>query len=87
MFREFNKGKLPNQLKLFPGGSSGGGSELKICTMQKIGTLNKSNHAFLEYLMTDYALEILTENKVKTHLEIGNIYYNNINMQESIHDF
>ena len=87
MFKEFNKGELPNQLKLFSGGSSGGGSELKICTMQKIGTLNKSNHAFLEYLMIDYALEILTENKMKINLETGNIYYNNTNMQETIYDF
>ena len=36
--------------------------------------------------MTDYASEILAKNKMKIHLEIGNICYNNMNMQEGICD-
>ena len=40
IFKELNEGKLPNQLKFSSGGSSGGGSELKIHPKEKIGTLN-----------------------------------------------
>ena len=35
--------------------------------------------------MTDYAREIRAKNKRKIECETGNIYYNNINMQESIY--
>ena len=87
IFKELNEGKLPNQLKFSSGGSSGGGSELKIHPKEKIGTLNESNNAFLEYLTTNYAREILAKNKMKIYLETGSIYYNNINMQESIYEF
>ena len=84
MFKELNGGKLPNQLKFTSSGNSRGSSKLKICTMGKIGTLNESNNAFLVYLTTGYTHEILAKNKIKIHLETGNIYYNNINMQKSI---
>ena len=87
MFKDLNKRKLPNQLKFFSGGSSRGSSRLKIRAMEKIGMLNESNNAFLEYLLTDYAHVILAKNKMKRQFETGNIYYNNINMQESIYDF
>ena len=84
MFKELNEGKLSNQLKFTSSGNSRGSSKLKICTMGKIGTLNESNNAFLVYLTTGYTHEILAKNKIKIHLETGNIYYNNINMQKSI---
>ena len=86
MFEELNEGKLPEQLKFFSSGSSGR-SGLKIRAIQKIGSLNESNNAFLEYLTTDYGNEVLAKNKMKIHLETGNIYYNNKNMQERIYDF
>ena len=86
MFEELNEGKLPEQLKFFSSGSSGR-SGLKIRAIQKIGSLNESNNAFLEYLTTDYGSEVLAKNKMKIHLETGNIYYNNKNMQERIYDF
>ena len=86
MFEELNEGKLPEQLKFVSSGSSGG-SRLNIRAVQKIGSLNESNNAFLEYLTTDYGREVLAKNKMKIHLETGNIYYNNKNMQERIYDF
>ena len=55
------------------GGSSGGISELKIRAMEKIGMLHESNNAFLEYLTTDFLGEVLAKNKMKIHLETGNI--------------
>ena len=86
MFEELNEGKLPEQLKFVSSGSSGG-SGLKIRAVQKIGSLNESNNDFVEYLTTDYGREVLAKNKMKIHLETGNIYYNNKNMQERIYDF
>ena len=39
--------------------------------MEKIGTINESNNAFLEYLMTNYTRETFAKNKMKIHLETG----------------
>ena len=86
MFEELNEGKLPEQLKFFSSGSSGR-SGLKIRAIQKIGSLNESNNDFVEYLTTDYGREVLAKNKMKIHLETGNIHYNNKNMQERMYDF
>ena len=86
IFEELNEGKLPEQLKFVSSGGSGS-SGLKIRAVQKIGSLNESNNAFLEYLTTDYGREVLVKNKMKIHLETGKIYYNNKNMQERIYDF
>ena len=54
--------------------------------MGKKGTLNESNNIFLDYLLTGYVRKILAKKKMKIHLETGNIYCNNINMQ-NIYDF
>ena len=86
MFKDLNERKLPNQWKFFSSRSSGGGSELNGKKMGKKGTLNENNNIFLDYLLTGYVRKILAKNKMKIHLETGNICCNNINMQ-SIYDF
>ena len=55
--------------------------------MKTVGMLNESNENFLDYLSSDFANEILSKNKMKIHLESGNIYYNNLNIRVSIYDF
>ena len=55
--------------------------------MQNIGTLKESNEHFLGYLSSDFAREVLSKNIMKIHLDTGNIYYNNLNMRESIYSF
>ena len=43
----------------------------------------ESNKNFLDYyLSSDFGCEVLSKNKMKTHLDSGNIYYNNLNMRE-----
>ena len=37
--------------------------------------------------MSDSSREVLSKNKTKIHLDSGNIYYNNLNIRESIYDF
>ena len=54
---------IPNtqtMFKLFLGGADGG-NELKFHALQNIGTLNESNGHFLDYLLSDFALEVLED--------------------------
>ena len=39
------------------------------------------------YLLSHFAREVLSKNKMKIHLDTRNIYYNNLNMTESIYSF
>ena len=55
--------------------------------MLNIGMLNESNEHFLDYLLSDLARKVLSKNKMKVYLDTGNIYYNNLNMIESICSF
>ena len=55
--------------------------------MKNVGKLNESSKNFLDYLFSGFACEVLSKNKMKIHLESGNIYYNNLNMRESIYNF
>ena len=43
--------------------------------------------SILDYLFSDFTRAVLSKNKMKIHLESGNIYYNNLNMRESIYNF
>ena len=86
LFKELNDGKLPEELKFFSGGTDRG-NELRFHAMQNIGMLDESNEHFLDYLLLNFAQEILSKKKKKkktTHLDTGNTYYNNLNMRESI---
>ena len=55
--------------------------------MLNIGMLSESNEYFLDYLLSDLARKVLSKNKMKVYLDNGNIYYNNLNMIESICSF
>ena len=86
LLKEVNDGKLPEELKFFSGGSDSG-NEFKFHGMQNIRILNESNEHFIDYLLSDFAKEVLAKNKIKIHLDSGNIYYDNLNMRESIYSF
>lgn len=49
--------------------------------------LSESNEYFLDYLLSDLVRKVLSKNKMKVYLDNGNIYYNNLNMIESICSF
>ena len=55
--------------------------------MQNIRMLNESNEHFIDYLLLDFSEKVLEKNKMKIHLDLGNIYYNNLNMRKSIYSF
>ena len=78
-YKELNKGKFLEQLRFLSGIN-----ELRIhATKELKSELNKGSKAFLNYLTSDYAREILA----KIHLDTGNIYHGNTNLEESIYDY
>ena len=85
LFKELNDGKIPEELNFF--GRKQWYKVTKFYAMKNVGMLNESNENFLDYLSSDFANEVLSKNKMKIHLESGNIYYNNLNMSVSIYDF
>ena len=46
-----------------------------------------SNVDFLAFLQTETCATIMKKNKIKIHIESGDIYYDNTNTNESIYDF
>ena len=87
VYKELNERKLPEQLRFFLGRNSGL-NELSLHPINKLKIkLNKSNKAFLDYLTSDYAREILAKDKIKIHLDTGNIYRGKTNLEENIYDF
>ena len=64
-----------------------GGSNQKFNSfVQKFG-LTTENLEFLDFLQSDYCKEILHSNDLKIHIETGNIYYKDDDINESIFEF
>ena len=86
MIKELDGGKLPDQLRIFSG-------EEKEENLSKtpagkiVSLLSKSNEEFLEYLASKYGRDFLQKNKLKIHLESGEIYQDNINTGENFYNF
>ena len=49
--------------------------------------LNEQNLKFLKYLQSDICGAILFCNKIKIHVETGDIFFDNVNSNESIYNF
>ena len=49
--------------------------------------LTNENIEFVDFLQSDYCKEILQNNDIKIHVETGNIYYNDLDTNESIFEF
>ena len=54
---------------------------------KNIGVLNDSNKKFISYLTSKYGDFVLPKNKIKIHLESGQIFHDNNIMSESFYDF
>ena len=46
--------------------------------------LTNENLEFVDFLQSDYCKEILQSNDLKIHIEMGNIYFNDTDTNESI---
>ena len=67
-----------------PGGSW---QKLVEAALKNVGELNKSNDEFLKYLSSNFGKFILAKNKMKIHLETGNIYIEGKSTGESLYNF
>ena len=70
---KIDEGEVPKQLKFFEGGQN---KEFE--DKVKLIGLSTDSIEFLEFLQSDFGLEIFIENKLKIHIETGNIFFNNL---------
>ena len=90
MIAERDWGKLPDQLKFFYGDETETDllqKRLLQKTWKYIGNLSKSSLEFLDYLSSNYGKELLHKNKLKIHLESGEIFHDNVNTGENFYNF
>ena len=64
-----------------------GGKNEKFDEISRSLQLSSDNLEFLDFLQSDICKRILVSNKLKIHVETGNIYYGNQDTNESIFDF
>ena len=65
---------------------TGGKNKKKIYINRDIGP-SSNNLDFLDFLQSNQCKQVLVNNKVKIHIETGNIYYDHQDTNESILDF
>ena len=73
-------------MEFFTGGEKNKNKLLENAT-KKLGMLNKSNKKFIDCLSSRFGNYILSKNKMKIHLESGQIFHDNNLTTESLYDF
>ena len=79
-------GNEPIDLHFFCGGEKNKQKLFENAT-KNIGALNDSNKKFISYLTSKYRDFVLSKNKIKIHLESGQIIHDNNITNESFYDF
>ena len=79
-------GNEPIDLDFFCGGEKNKQKLYETAT-KNIGVLNNSNKKFIDYLTSKYGDFVLSKNKIKIHLESGQIFHDNNITNESFYDF
>ena len=64
-----------------------GGTNQKFDSLVQQFGLSSENMEFLDFLEWDYCKEMLENNDLKIHIETGNIYYENNDINKSIFEF
>ena len=64
-----------------------GGFNQKCDSFARSKGLSTENQEFIDFLQWDMCKQILEDNRLKIHIETGNIYYKNENTNESIFQF
>ena len=62
---------------------------LNIKLTKKLNEISKSSehNAFFDFLQSKICAKLMKKNKIKIHIESGDIYVDNVNTNESIYDF
>ena len=79
---KIDKGEVPKQLDSFEGGPN---QEFE-SRAQLLG-LSTNSSKLLDYLLSGFCEDLLKNNRLKIHIETGNIYYDNNDTNESIYGF
>ena len=79
---KIDKCELPKQLEFFDGGQN---KEFE--DKAKLIVLSTDSIEFLEFLQSSFCQELLIENKLKIHIDSGNILFDNLDTNESIYGF
>ena len=74
-----DKDEVPKQLEFFEGAQN---KEFE----DKVKLISLSTDS-IEFLQSRFCQELLIENKLKIHIERGNIFFNNLKTSESIYSF
>ena len=64
-----------------------GGKNQKLVSRIKELKLGDGNEYFIDFLLSEFAFRIMEENKMKIHIESGDIYFDKYNTGESLFDF
>ena len=78
-----NKSGIPFELEFFVGGEENVDLQNKIIQLG----VDEDGLKFLNYLQSDHCGELMKTNKIKIHTESGNLFFDNVNSNESIYDF
>ena len=84
--QSLSKGELPKELKFFSGGKAEIDT-LRANVINNVGVLNNSNAEFLDFLSSDIGRNLMITNKLKIHIETGQIFHDNQITGESIFNF
>ena len=79
---KIDKLEVPKQINFFEGGEN---IEFEN-SITSVG-LSTDSIEFLDLLQSNFCQEILIQNELKIHIETGNIFFNNLDTNESIYDF
>ena len=74
---------MPFEFEFFKGGANPQFEEI----INSLTEINEDTTEFINFLQGNICKNILENNKLKIHLESGNIFYDNENTNESIHSF
>ena len=75
-------GQVPESIYFFYGGDS----QNFVDALEFIG-LSPINREFAAFLLSDLGRQVMTQNKLSIHVESGDIFYNNHNMEENFYSF
>ena len=79
---KIDKGKVSKQHEFFEAGQN---KEFE--DKVKLIGLSSDSIEFLEFLQSSFCQEVLMENKLKIHIESGNIFFNNLDTNQFIYGF
>ena len=82
LHEEINEGKVPTELEFYFGGENKN-FFLKCLTLD----LDDKNKNFIDFIASEIGEEIFLQSKLSIYLKTGNVYCENLNINESIYDF